>query len=81
MSRNGNQQDVRLLREQPRELIIEYQDIIQIIVKKYIVSKMFHASDFEDIVQAVNEDLLSKAERIRDQYNGIALLKNWQLFG
>ena len=77
MSRNGNQQDVKLLREQPRELIIEYQDIIQIIVKKYIISNMFHASDFEDIVQAVNEDLLSKAERIRDQYNGIALLKTY----
>jgi DNA-directed RNA polymerase specialized sigma24 family protein len=77
MSNNGNQQDVQLLREQPRELIIKYQDIIQIIVKKYIASKMFHASDFEDVVQAVNEDLLSKSERIRDQYNGIALLRTY----
>ena len=77
MSRNGNQQDVKLLREQPRELIVRYQDIIQIIVKKYIASKMFHASDFEDVVQAVNEDLLRKSERIRDQYNGLALLRTY----
>jgi len=77
MLRNENHQDVKLLREQPRELIILYQDIIQIIVKKYIASKMFYPSDFEDVVQAVNEDLLSKSERIRDQYNGIALLRTY----
>ncbi len=75
MSSNGNQQDVKLLREQPRELIIKYQDIIHIIVKKYIASNMFLASEYEDIVQTVNEDLLSKSERIREQYNGMALLR------
>jgi DNA-directed RNA polymerase specialized sigma24 family protein len=77
MSRNENEQDLKLLRERPRELIIEYQEIIHIIVKKYIASKMFSASDFEDVVQAVNEDLLNKSERIRDQYNGIALLRTY----
>jgi len=77
MFRNGNQQDVKLLREQPRELIIKYQDIIQIIVKKYIAGRMFSPSDFEDVVQAVNEDLLGKSERIREQYNGMALLKTY----
>ncbi len=77
MSYNGNQQDVKLLREEPRELIIKYQDLIQIIVKKYIASKMFHSSDYEDVVQAVNEDLLGKLEKIREQYNGIALLKTY----
>jgi DNA-directed RNA polymerase specialized sigma24 family protein len=72
-----NRLDERLLAERPDALMAKYQEIIKIIVKKYIATKMFHASDFEDIVQMVNEDILKKIGTIQKQYNGKALLKTY----
>ena len=69
--------DEQLLAEKPDELIIKYQEIIRIIVKKYITTKMFHAADFDDIVQMVNEDILKKIGNIQRNYNGKALLKTY----
>lgn len=68
---------MRLLHEHPDELIAKYQEIIRIIVKKYIATKMFRAGDFDDIVQMVNEDILRKIGTIQRQYNGTALLKTY----
>jgi RNA polymerase sigma factor (sigma-70 family) len=75
--RSENDADVRLLREEPDKLIAKYQEIIRIIVKKYIATKMFRPDDFDDIVQMVNEDILRKIGNIQRQYNGTALLKTY----
>ena len=72
-----NEADERLLKEQPDKLIIKYQGIIRIIVKKFIASQMFRPDDFDDVVQAVNEDILKKIGIIQKQYNGLALLKTY----
>lgn len=68
---------MRLLREEPDKLIAKYQQIIRIIVKKYISTKMFQPDDFDDIVQMVNEDILRKIGTMQRQYNGTALLKTY----
>ena len=75
--RDENLIDERLLAEEPDALIAKYQEIIKIIVKKFIASKMFHAADFEDIVQTVNEDIVKKIGAIQRNYNGKALLKTY----
>ena len=72
-----NEIDERLLREKPGELVVKYQGIIKIIVKKFISSKMFQSDDFDDVVQQVNEDILRKVHLIQRGYNGTALLKTY----
>lgn len=66
-----------MLAKNPTALIIRYQEIIRIIVKKYIASKMFKADDFDDVVQMVNEDIIKKIDAIRKNYNGQSLLKTY----
>lgn len=77
MLRDNNRIEEELLKERPDDLIVKYQEIVRIIVKKYITSKMFRAGDFDDIVQMVNEDILKKIATIQRQYNGTALLKTY----
>jgi hypothetical protein len=38
---------------------------------------MFHPSEFDDIVQHLNKEILEKFNRIREQYNGISLFRTY----
>jgi len=72
-----NEFEVSLLHADHNHLIVLYQPIVAIIVRKYIGSGLFHRDEFDEIVQTVNERLLSKMHTIRAQYNGTALLKTY----
>jgi len=72
-----NDKDVELLRTNPQQLIVKYQIMVEIIAKKYVASGMFAASDLDDVVQSVNESLLTKLPAVQRLYNGTALLKTY----
>lgn len=72
-----NDKDVELLRTNPMQLIVKYQTMVEIVVKKYIASGMFVASELDDIVQSVNESLLAKLPAVQRHYNGTALFKTY----
>ena len=72
-----NDKDVELLRIDPRQLIVKYQIMVEIIAKKYVASGMFVASELDDVVQCINESLLTKLPAVQRHYNGTALLKTY----
>lgn len=77
MEESANAADIALLRTDPRELLVRYQSTIRIIVKSYVRSGMFRPSDFDDIVQHLNKELLEKLPRIQKQYNGMSLFRTY----
>jgi RNA polymerase sigma factor (sigma-70 family) len=64
-----NEIDIRLLRENPRELLLRYQPLIRLIVKSLAYKGYLPKRDIPDLVQDVNRKLVERLERIRDQYN------------
>lgn len=74
---NENEVDTALLRGNPQALVVRYQGMIRIIVRKYVVSGMFDHASFEDIVQSVNTALLRNIARAQVQYNGSTLVKTY----
>ncbi len=72
-----NDKDIELLRSNPQALIIKYQEIVKIIVKKSIAAGVFKASEFDDVVQDVNTALLTKIPAMQSQYNGMSLFKTY----
>jgi len=77
MEDQSNVTDIELLRTDPQALILRHQQTIRIIVKRFIASDMFQASEFNDLVQHVNTRLLEKLPRIRAQYNGLSLFRTY----
>jgi hypothetical protein len=72
-----NEHDVALLHSDPDALIVKYQTLVAIIVRKYIRSGLFSRDEHDEVIQEINESLLYKVDIIRDQYNGSALLKTY----
>lgn len=72
-----NDKDVELLRIDPQQLIVKYQIMVEIIAKKYVATGMFAASELDDVVQSINESLLTKLPAVQRHYNGTALLKTY----
>jgi len=72
-----NTRELELLRNDPGGFLLAYQDIIHIIVRKYIASGMFAPDEHDDVVQTVNETLLRTLPRIKSQYNGSTLVKTY----
>ncbi len=64
-----NSDDIRLLKENPKGLIVKYQSLINYIVCNYINNGFFNRYDKDDIVQNINESLLKKITKIQIQYN------------
>ncbi len=77
MEDSANSADIALLRTDPHELLVRYQSTIRIIVKSYVRSGMFESSEFDDIVQHLNTELLEKLPRIQKQYNGMSLFRTY----
>jgi RNA polymerase sigma factor (sigma-70 family) len=74
---DGNQLEIGLLHKNPGELIVKYQPIVVVIVQVFMKSGYFRGEEKEEIVQQINEKLLSRIEKIRQQYNGIAQLRTY----
>ena len=72
-----NDKEIELLKLDPSVLIVKYQDIIKIIVSKFISSGSINLSDKDEFIQIINERLLMSSERIKNQYKGISLLKTY----
>jgi DNA-directed RNA polymerase specialized sigma24 family protein len=72
-----NEIDTKLLRSDPQGLVLRYQSMIRIIVRKYVASGMFDHASFEDVVQSVNTALLRNIVRAQVQYNGSTLVKTY----
>ncbi len=72
-----NEKDIEMLRSDPSGLILRYQETVRIIVRKYISSGLFKASEFEDVIQEVNVSLLAKLPAMQTQYNGLSLFRTY----
>jgi DNA-directed RNA polymerase specialized sigma24 family protein len=69
--------DLQLLLKDPTQLIINYQEMVKIIVRKYASSGMFRYNDVPDIVQTVNAELWARLPRIQSNYDGRALVRTY----
>lgn len=69
--------DITLLQNNKDEFILRCQRIIHIIVKKFIQSGMFNHSQFSDVVQSVNVELIKRLHSIEQHYNGSVLLNTY----
>jgi DNA-directed RNA polymerase specialized sigma24 family protein len=66
----NNDEDIRLLNEDPGKLLIRYQSTIRIIVKSLAFKGYLPRRDISDLIQDVNRKLVERMPRIRRQYNG-----------
>lgn len=64
-----NEIDIKLLREDPRELLLRYQPLIRLIVRSLAYQGYLPKRDIPDLVQDVNRKLVERLPRIREQYN------------
>ncbi len=64
-----NEHDIKLLRENPRKLLLEYQPVIRVIVKSLAYQGYLPRRDMPDLVQEVNRKLVERLPRICERYN------------
>ncbi len=70
-----NQEDKRLLQEDPDGLIVRYQPSIEIIVIDFIRRGLFDWQDKSEVMQMVNERLIGeKIPKMQQQYDGSAFV-------
>jgi hypothetical protein len=69
--------DTELLFQNPSLLLIEIQGLIEIIVMKFIRTGGFSYHEKKDIIQTINEQLLLKIPKIKEQYKGISTLRSY----
>ena len=72
-----NSLDVALLKENPAVLLLQYQQVIAVIVQVFMRSGYFQHESKEELIQYVNEALLDRMGKIRENYNGRALLRTY----
>jgi hypothetical protein len=66
----NNDNDIELLYSNPHELITVHQHTIGIIVAKFVYSGLFTPAERDEVIQYVNEKLLSdKIKKMQKQYN------------
>jgi len=67
----NNEHDIKLLFNDPGGFIEAHQKTIHYVVNKFVYSGFFTYNDRDEVVQYVNEKLLtSKIEKMQKQYNG-----------
>jgi hypothetical protein len=69
--------DFLLLQSDPQGLVLAYQGMVEIIVRKYVRSGMFSNESYTDVIQTVNAELLERIRTIRANYNGTTLVKTY----
>lgn len=77
MTEGTNHKELKLLRDVPHQLILEYQSLIDIVIKQFIRSGSFSFQEFDEIKQQVNEELFRRLPKIQAQYRGESLLKTY----
>ncbi len=61
--------DTRLLKDDPAKLLVRYQPVIRIIVKKLAYQGYLPKREINDLMQDVNRKLVERMGRISRQYN------------
>jgi hypothetical protein len=74
---HDNEEDFALFLRDPHGFLLSYQETLRIVVKIYVQSGMFRAQDTEDILQALNEELLLRFPTIRAKFNGSTILRTY----
>lgn len=69
--------EIELLRRDRDEFILQCQYIIAMVVKYHIRRGMFPASDYDDIVQSVNVELIRRLDSIERNFNGSVMLNTY----
>ncbi|MCK5822311.1 MAG: sigma-70 family RNA polymerase sigma factor [Bacteroidales bacterium] len=72
-----NQIEIKLLKSNPRKLLLKYQSIIWMIVRDYFSKGMVRFREQEDLVQEINKKLLERMPRIQAQYNYTSKLRTY----
>ncbi len=73
----NNLRDIELLKNNPRQLILELQGLINIIINQFIRSGKFNFTERDEIKQQINEELLSRIPKIQSQFQGKSLLRTY----
>ena len=66
-----------LLKSNPEQLVLNIQSLIDSTIYKFIQSNKFVQKDYDEIKQEVNEKLLVRIPKIRNQFNGRSLLTTY----
>jgi hypothetical protein len=69
--------DISLLRNNSHEFVLRSQRIIEYAVKQFIKSGMFVPSEYRDVIQSVNEELIKRLPGIERNFNGTVLLTTY----
>jgi hypothetical protein len=69
-----NEHDIHLLNTDHHAFLMKYQKVIRINVARFVQSKYFVQSEFEDGVQSVNEQLLKRLPSIQKNYDSRSLV-------
>jgi hypothetical protein len=72
-----NEHEVRLLHNDPGQLIIDYRSMIGIVVWNAIKRGMFPPGEHRELIQAVTVKLLELLPGIRRSYDGTSLLRTY----
>lgn len=72
-----NEVEIRLLKEDPDQLILEYQGMIWTIVRSMSASGRLPRIEHADLVQEINRKLLERLPRIRDQFSQVSRLRTY----
>lgn len=77
MSLDVNQNDIYLLKNNPNQLILELQELINVIIFQFIRSGYFNYDEQQDIKQQINLELFNRISNIQKQYQGKSLLRTY----
>jgi len=69
--------DFLILQTDPKGLVLAYQGMVEIIVRKYVWSGMFSDESYADVVQSVNAELLERIHGVQANYNGSTLVRTY----
>ncbi len=72
-----NKKDLLLLKSNPNQLIVELQDLIKIIVSRFIKTRQIKYAELEEFKQQINIALFKKIPIIQEQYQGKSFLRTY----
>ncbi len=77
MPQTSNEYEISLLYSNPHALIVHYQKLVAVIVKRYANLGSLEKNQIEDHIQNVNVKLLKSISTIQKNYKGTALLSTY----
>lgn len=69
--------DLKLFYTNPFELLLRYQQVFELIARRYACNGYYPFSHCEEIVQHVNEKVFTRIERIVNQFDGRVMVRTY----